>query len=147
MTQDQIKANDLVVALRIILGLSPLDRLPSDDIPAHLPATLTAYLFHARWWIAWCVAGLELFSRQRPTMAAAILTAQRTMATMAIDDEVGKLGPASRSLATGKGNLRRILEGCSRWPWEEPIYRDPPVARISWCRCAAEDVGAPTETR
>lgn len=136
---DSIRAVDLVVALRCVLGLAPLDRPPSDDIPAHVAVSLVAHLHHARWWLAWCIAGLELFSRQRPTMAAASLTARRTMATMAIDDEVGKLAPAARSLATGSRNLRSILEGCSRWPWEDPIFRDPPIRRVPWCNCGDDD--------
>ena len=138
MRHEPIKATDIIVALRCILGLPPLDRPPSDDVPAHLPVTLVVHALHARWWLAWCVAGLELFSRrERPTMAAAILAARRTLATM--DDEVGNLGAAARSLSTGSRNLRRVLEEAGAWPWQDPIYRDPPVKRISWCACTADD--------
>jgi hypothetical protein len=37
---DSIRATDLVVDLPLALGLAPLDRPPTDDIPAHLSVDL-----------------------------------------------------------------------------------------------------------
>lgn len=134
-----IRAVDLVVALRIILRLPLYDRPPTDDIPAHLPADLSVRLLHARWFVAWCVAGLELFAGRRPSMAAAILAARRTVATMAINDEVGQLDEAARSLRTGSTNLRRVLDEAGAWPWVDPADRDPPGKHAPWCSCTGED--------
>ncbi|MEX1369297.1 MAG: hypothetical protein AB1Z98_39585 [Nannocystaceae bacterium] len=127
------------MSLRCALGLPPLDRPPTDDIPAHLPADLEVEGLHSRWWIAWCVAGLDLFSRgELPTMAAAIIAAKRTVAAIAMDAHYGRLSVVARMLSTGPKNVRRTLEEAGTWPWVESFYRHPPTDPISWCRCAAE---------
>lgn len=137
--RDTTRAMDLVVSLRCALGLPPLDRPPTDDIPAHLSADLAVEGLHRRWLITWTVAGLELFSEGRlPSMAAAVIAAKRTVATIAMDDQCGRLAVAARLLATGKKNVRRTLEEAGAWPWVDPFYRHPPVDPVSWCRCAAE---------
>ena len=139
---DTVRAQDLVVALRCALGLPPLDRPPSDDMPAHLAVDLEVEGLNARWLIAWAVAGLELFSDGKlPTMAAAIITAKRTVAAIAMDAQLGNLASAARLLCTGRLNVRRILEEAGVWPWEDPIDRHPPTEPVSWCRCAGEEEG------
>ena len=136
---DTVRAQDLVVALRCVLGLPPLDRPPSDDIPAHLPTNLEVEGLNPRWLIAWTVAGLELFSwGELPTMAAAIIAAKRTVAAIAMDAQGGTLSSAARLLHTGSRNVRRVLEEAACWPWVELFYRHPPVEPVSWCRCAGE---------
>lgn len=142
---DTVRDQDLVVALRVALGMPPLDRPPADDIPAHLAAALEVEGLNPRWLIAWTVAGLELFSEGKlPTMAAALITAKRTVAAIAMDAQLGNLSSAARLLCTGRVNVRRILEEAGAWPWVEPFYRHPPVEPVSWCRCAgdAEDAEA-----
>lgn len=136
---DTIRAQDLVVALRCALGLPPLDRPPSDDLPAHLAADLAVEGLNARWLIAWTVAGLELFSEGKlPTMAAAIIVAKRTVSSIAMDAQHGRLTSAARLLCTGSRNVRRTLEEAGAWPWLEVFFRHPPVEPVSWCRCAAD---------
>lgn len=45
---------------------------------------------NARWLILWCIAGLELFSWGKlPSLAAAIIVARRTVATIAMDSSLG----------------------------------------------------------
>ena len=140
---DTVRAQDLVVALRCALGLPPLDRPPTDDIPAHLAAALEVEGLNARWLIAWTVAGLELFSEGKlPTMAAALIAAKRTAAVIAMDAQLGNLSSAARLLCTGRVNVRRILEEAGAWPWVDPFYRHPPVEPIPWCRCAGDDEDA-----
>ena len=137
---DTIRAQDLVVALRCALGLPPLDRPPTDDMPAHLAADLAVEGLNARWLIAWTVAGLELFSEGKlPTMAAAIIAAKRTVSAIAMDAQIGNLSSAARLLCTGRLNVRRVLEEAGSWPWQDPIYRHPPTEPVSWCRCAGAD--------
>lgn len=137
---DTIRAQDLVVALRCVLGLPPLDRPPTDDIPAHLAADLTVEGLNARWLIAWTVAGMELFSEGKlPTMAAAIIAAKRAVSAIAMDAQVGSLSSAARLLCTGSKNVRRTLEEAGAWPWQDPVDRNPPVEPVPWCRCAGED--------
>lgn len=135
------RARDLVVALRCTLGLPPLDRPPSDDIPAHLAPDLEVEGLDARHLIAWVISGLELFSDGKlPTMDAAIVTAKRTVAVLAMDALFGNLSSAARLLYTGSRNVRRILEDAACWPWVELIDRHPPVEPISWCRCGGDAV-------
>lgn len=137
---DSLRATDLVVALRVALGLPPLDRPPTDDIPAHLAATLAVEGLNPRWFILWCIAGLELFSWGRlPSMAAAIIAARRAVASIAMDAQLGCLASSARLLATGSKNLKRVLEEAGAWPWVDPLYRNPPIEPVSWCRCAGED--------
>lgn len=137
---DTVCAQDLVVAFRCALGLPPLDRPPTDDIPAHLAAELEVEGLNARWLIAWAVAGLELFSDGKlPTMAAAIITAKRTVAAIAMDAQLGNLASAARLLCTGRVHVRRILEEAGAWPWADPIDRHPPTEPVPWCRCAGEE--------
>lgn len=136
---DTARAQDLVVALRCALGLPPLARPPTDDIPAHLAADLEVEGLNPRWLIAWTVAGLELFSEGKlPTMAAATIAAKRTVAAIAMDAQLGNLTSAARILCTGSRSLRQTLEEAGAWPWIEPFYRHPPVEPVSWCRCAAD---------
>lgn len=137
---DSIRAVDLVVALRCALGLPPLDRPPTDDIPAHLPANLATEGLNPRWLILWCIAGLELFSWGRlPSMAAAIIAARRTVASIAMDAQLGCVASSARLLSTGTKNLRRILQEAGTWPWVDPFYRNPPIEAVSWCSCGGED--------
>jgi len=137
--RDTTRAQDLVVSLRCVLGLPPLDRPPTDDIPAHVPADLAVEGLNARWLIAWTVAGLELFSEGKlPTMAATIIAAKRTVSTLAMDAHFGRVSVVARMLATGTRNVRRTLEEAGTWPWIESFFRHPPVEPVSWCPCAAE---------
>lgn len=139
-SSESLSAQDLVVALRCALGLPPLDRPPTDDIPAHLPADFEVEGLNARWLIAWTVAGLELFSWGKlPTMSAAIITAKRTVAAIAMDAQGGSLSSAAQLLGTGSKNVRRVLEEAACWPWVELFYRRPPVKPVSWCPCAGDD--------
>ena len=144
---DSIRATDLVVALRVALGLPPLDRPPTDDIPAHLPATLATEGLNPRWFILWCIAGLELFSwGTLPSMAACIVAARRAVACIAMDSSLGCLASSARLLATGPKNLKRVLVEAGTWPWVDPFYRNPPIEPVSWCSCGGgEDEPDPGE--
>jgi hypothetical protein len=134
------RARDLVIALRCALGLPPLERSPADDIPTHLAADLEVEGLNPYRLIAWVIAGLELFSDGKlPTLDAAIVTAKRTVAVVAMDAQLGSLSSAARLLYTGSRNVRRILEEAKCWPWVELLHRHPPVEPISWCRCAGDD--------
>lgn len=143
---DTIRAGDLVVALRCVLGLPPLDRPPTDDIPAHVPAELEVEGVNARWLIAWTVAGLELFARAEvPTMAATTIAARRTVANLAMDATCGRLTVAARLLCSGRGNVRRTLEEAGCYPWRDPMDRHPPIHPVPWCRCADGSDGHPDD--
>jgi len=137
---DPLRATDLVVALRVALGLPPLDRPPTDDIPAHLPADLAVEGLNHRWFILWAVVGLQLFAWGKlPSMAACIVAARRAVASIAMDAQLGCLASSARLLATGPKNLKRVLVEAGTWPWIDPFYRNPPIEPVSWCRCAGED--------
>lgn len=134
---DTIHAADLVVALRCALGLPPLDRPPTDDLPGHLDPGLVVEGVNHRWLIAWAVAGLELFAEGTlPTMAAAIIAAKRIVSTIAMDAQCGSVTSAARLLCTGTRNLRRTLEEAACYPWRDPMDRNPPIHPVPWCRCA-----------
>jgi len=141
---DLLRATDLVVALRVALGLPPLDRPPTDDIPAHLPADLAVEGLNHRWFILWAVVGLQLFAWGKlPSMAACIVAARRAVASIAMDAQLGCLASSARLLATGPKNLKRVLVEAGTWPWVDPFYRHPPIEPVSWCRCAGEDEDKP----
>ncbi|MEX1364529.1 MAG: hypothetical protein AB1Z98_15490 [Nannocystaceae bacterium] len=136
---DTLHAADLVVAFRCALGLPPLDRPPTDDLPGHLDPGLVVEGVNHRWLIAWAVAGLELFAEGTlPTMASATIAAKRVVSTLAMDAQGGSVTSAARLLGTGTRNLRRTLEEAACYPWRDPMDRHPPTDPVSWCRCADE---------
>lgn len=140
---DSIRAIDLVVALRCILGVPPFRHSPVFDMPAHVPVDLVVRGVNQSWLIAWMIGGLHLFDGcEMPTMAAAIIAAKRTVANLAMDEQAGKVTSAARLLRTGRPNIRRTLEEAGCFPWVDPIDRHPPIAPVPWCRCAAADENA-----
>ena len=137
--RDTIGATDLVVALRCILGIAPLDRPPTDDMPANIAPDLEVEGLNPRWLIAWVIAGMELFSAGKlPTLAATIIAARRTVAALALDAQLGSVTSAARLLATGPKNLRRVLEEAGAFPWRDPFDRHPPTVRMPGCVCEGE---------
>jgi hypothetical protein len=103
-----IVVEDAVVGLRCIVGLRPCEPPPREDIPEHVPAHLVARV-DARGWIAWAVIGLQLLSRDMPTLRELMLEVRRFAATIAMRRTGANITHAALLLDTSRRSLRHLV--------------------------------------
>ncbi|MEX1366417.1 MAG: helix-turn-helix domain-containing protein [Nannocystaceae bacterium] len=69
-------------------------------------------------WVAWCVAGVELFGDDPVGLAEVKRRAASVVAVRAMDRERGNVTRAAASLGISRRSLREALKAAGRYPWE-----------------------------
>jgi len=119
-----VAPDDIAGCLRSMLGLDP-DQPAPGELAARLsrPVPLIVAGLDAGAWIAWCLAGLPLFTGRLPTTAAARGTVNRLLATLGMLRAKGRISRASRLIRTSRKMIRAYLVTSNLYPWEDAMQR------------------------
>ncbi len=71
-------------------------------------------------WLAWCLAGLDVFGGGMPTMRHAKTKARRVVAAIAMARAKGNITLASKALGISRRALRELLRATGLYPWKHP---------------------------
>jgi hypothetical protein len=119
-----VEPHDVAAKLRGMLGLDPDRPAPGEHAATFdrpLPPLLSKLA--AGGWIAWCLAGLPVFSGGLPSLTTARKVAVRTVVVWALLSVRGNLSAAERLTGSSRKVLRDIMKRESLHPWHETLRR------------------------
>lgn len=118
-----LRALDLVITLRVALGLDPRSPPPAMAVLPPMPLDLVVLAVDLHAWISWAVGCLPLFSGGLPTGGWARAELSRLLVALAMVRADGSITRASRILDTSRSRLRTMLKDMEMYPWRAAVAR------------------------
>lgn len=110
--------SEVATTLRSLLRLSPDRAAPGEHAAFHdRPIPLFIRDLDAGGWIAWCMAGLLIFNRDRSLLDHTRRESIRVVAGLAMVRSHGNISAAARMLGTTRKVLRDNLIRLGLYPW------------------------------
>lgn len=119
-----VEPHDVAAKLRGMLGLDPQRPAPGEQAATfdrELPSLVP--MLDAGGWIAWCIAGLPLFSGGLASLGTARDAAVRTVLVRVLLMGRGNISEAERLTGTSRKVIRDNMKRQSLHPWHEAQRR------------------------